>query len=365
MNNTINNIDEFINIINNTQYYINNDIVYASNNKVININEFILINQYDKNIKLLINELINKKYKFNIEYIYKNINLDNEWIKLILNVTCEKDKNILYKFINNPIKFEQIITKLNIKPNNTNNLIGILNFIEIYLCDCLDYKEYIIYYNLSLKHEFKFPNFLSFLFAYIFCKNTINYNIKYLSKKIYNFLKKIVNIYENTNKDTNKNTNKDNKSLQKIYNREYLSNKNEYDNLFFEYNILNEYKLLLSSEDNIINNIYTSITDKLAEKILKEQYNKLPKDVNNNHELFEIIYKNPYKMLEYDEFNKYIKNEEITFDENMFYENYNELKLIYYGNQLNSPLNWTINRMFDTLEELWQENYPYITIYID
>ena len=66
---------------------------------------------------------INKSKEYYLEYLNSNCSINNEYIP---KYTCEIDKNILYLFYDDPIKYDRLITELNIDVNNHYNLIGIM-----------------------------------------------------------------------------------------------------------------------------------------------------------------------------------------------------------------------------------------------
>ena len=317
------------------------DIIKRVKNKTIEleiINEYILKYQYDDKIEEFINELINIQYKFDVEYLYRNVNLKNKWIKLILDITPEEETNILYKFLDNPKKFDEIMTELKIDPNNEYNFIGVLPF-----TDCgknLNYSDLIICYNLVLKHGFKFPNFLSFLLTYVYCISNIKETILCLGYHLNIQCNDIIRTYKK----------RSSQSLEDVYNEMQIQNKFYYK--FDKYNILTEHKNYINfnyhksckvvdiiTDTELISYLYNnSIKNDIIEKILKKEYLESPKEVSYNDKLFNDIYSNPYKIFDYDEFNRHIVDNVICLDDNVFFEYLNELKKKYSKNKKNIVL---------------------------
>ena len=239
-------------------------IYYLSSKKVININKFIKENINDNKI----NELLNMNYPFDHEYLCRNIDTKNNFLINLFNKSNDIDKNILFKFYNNPVIFDKLCVDLNVDPNNNYNLIGIFSYYltQKYIHPII-FKKQIIYYNLALKHGFKFPNFLSFLFAYVYIKDT-----------------------------------------------EIYYNKAKYSQL--------------------------------------QNYNKLPKDVTNDHELFEEIYENPLRFYDFKETQKYTNVKiPIIFNKKHYKKQIKKLKKIYFLNHINSKIH-----SYDYLEELWYDD---------
>lgn len=133
------------------------------------------------------------------------------------------------------------------------------------------------------------------MIPYGYSSYTIKYNINCLSENIYYLLNKVIKYYKETDKQC----------FKIIFDNIYSLDKERYNEVFYGYNILVEYKNILCNiysidiynDKNLVEHFNNNITDKIAEKILKDYYNKLPSEVNYNHILFEIIYKNPLKCL--------------------------------------------------------------------
>lgn len=179
---------------------------YKPENKLVDLTDVIVIFQNHEKIKILLNKLILHKFKFNIKYLCNTIDFSNETLKYILNNIDEKDRNILYLSCDNPDKFEKMITELNMDPNNEYNLIGVLSQVPSYIngTQLIINGSHVLYYNISLKHGFKFPNLLSFLYAYTLFKEDEQANIEYL--------------LENTNSDDKPYTSYDFEEVQKYIN---------------------------------------------------------------------------------------------------------------------------------------------------
>ena len=316
-------VNDIIDLINSNVF---DYIYYKPINKIISINKFIAINVNNKKIKLLVDKLLLKKYNFNIEYLYNNVDFSNDILQYILNNSEEKHKNILYKFLNVPIKFDKIITELNIDPNNKYNLIGVLGYIGRCTNNPLLVSDNkVIYYNLALKHGFKFPNFLSFLIAYTLFKEIEKSNIETLNNYLYDYL--------NTN---------DEDSKINIYN--FLNN-----NYVIDFDNINKQNLKITEENSL----------KITEKLIKDYYNSLPKDVNNDHELFEIIYDNPFRSYEFDEAKKYTDvSKPYIFTKKIFDKEFKQLVKLY-----DIPSN--SSELYEYLEQIIEEYYDEFKGFVD
>lgn len=311
---------------------------YKPENKLVDLTDVIVIFQNHEEIKILLDKLILHKFKFNTKYLCNKIDFSNEMLKYILNNIEEKDRNILYLSCDDPDKFEKMITELNMDPNNEYNLIGVLTQVPLYIngSQLIINRSYILYYNIALKHGFKFPNLLSFLCAYILFKEDEQANIEYLNDSVFKYL------------DT---------SLKSGYKKEILNNLNcytetEFDNIIEEYTNNNKTNKYLRCED----------TYELTSTILKADYNKF----NTQTEYNQIKYDNPYTSYDFEEVQKYINvKEPVIFNKKIFNKQYDELIDLYSKNNIIDFSSESRKELFKYLKSMYEQYYDIMKTFID
>jgi len=307
---------------------------YKPENKLVDLTDVIVIFQNHEKIKILLDKLILHKFKFDTIYLCNKIDFSNEILKYILNNIDEKDKNILYTFLNDPIKFEKMITELNMDPNNEYNLIGVIayhrrcSYVPLFITG-----SPIIYYNIALKHGFKFPNLLSFLCAYTLFKEIEQSNIEDLQDNVYLYLKN---------------------NFDKTYKEDIINYLDCYSEIEFD-NIIEEYK---KTKNNYLQDrdIY-----ELTSTILQNDYNKFKLEPENTD-----IYYNPYTSYDFDEVQKYINvSEPVIFNKKIFNKQYDELIDLYSKNNIVDFSSESRKELYKYLEEMYEQHYYIMKTFID
>jgi hypothetical protein len=318
---------------------------YKPENKLVDLTDIIVIFQNHEKIKILLDKLILHKFKFNTKYLCNKIDFSNEMLKYILNNIEEKDRNILYLSCDDPVKFEKMITELNMDPNNEYNLIGVLTQVPLYIngTQLIINGSRVLYYNIALKHGFKFPNLLSFLCAYTLFKEDEQFNIEDLNDSVYKYL------------DT---------SLKSGYKKEILNNLNcytetEFDNIIEKYINNNKTNKYLRCED----------TYELTSIILKADYNKFKLENNDNNSDDNTDNNsddNPYTSYDFEEVQKYINvSEPVIFNKKIFNEQYDELIDLYSKNNIIDFSSESRKELFKYLESMYQQHYDVMKTFIN
>ena len=308
---------------------------YKPENKLVDLTDVIVIFQNHEEIKILLDKLILHKFKFNTKYLCNKIDFSNEILKYILDNIDEKDRNILYLSCDDPDKFEKMITELNMDPNNEYNLIGVLTQVPLYIngTQLIINGSHMLYYNIALKHGFKFPNLLSFLCAYILFKEDEQANIEYLNDSVYKYL----------DRDYNK------KYREEILYYLDCYTETDFDKIIEEYNKTNNY---LRRED----------TYELTSSILKDDYDKF----NTQTEYNQIKYDNPYTSYDFEEVQKYINvKEPVIFNKKIFNKQYDELIDLYSKNNIVDFSSESRKELFKYLKSMYEQHYDVMKKFID
>jgi hypothetical protein len=309
---------------------------YKPENKLVDLTDIIVIFQNHEKIKILLDKLILHKFKFNTKYLCNKIDFSNEILKYILNNIDEKDRNILYLSCDDSVKFEKMITELNMDPNNEYNLIGVLTQVPSYIngTQLIINGSHMLYYNIALKHGFKFPNLLSFLCAYTLFKEDEQANIEYLNDSVYGYLKKNSEHKENILYYLDCYTETD---LDKII-EEYTKNNNKINNY-------------LRCED----------TYDLTSSILKDDYNKFKTQTEYN----QIKYDNPYTSYDFEQVQKYINvKEPVIFNKEIFNKQYDELIELYSKNNIVDFSLESRKELYKYLKEMYEQHYDVMKTFI-
>ena len=306
---------------------------YKPENKLVDLTDVIVIFQNHEKIKILLDKLILHKFRFNTKYLCNKIDFSNEILKYILDNIDEKDRNILYLSCDDPDKFEKMITELNMDPNNEYNLIGVLSQVPSYIngTQLIINGTHVLYYNIALKHGFKFPNLLSFLCAYTLFKEDEQANIECLNDSVYKYLDRDYN---------------------KTFKEEILYSLDCYTERDLD-KIIEEYKTnnYLRRED-----IY-----KLTSSILKDDYDKF----NTQTEYNQIKYDNPYTSYDFEEVQKYINvSEPVIFNKEIFNKQYDELIDLYSKNNIVDFSTESRKELYKYLKEMYEQHYDVMKTFI-
>ena len=307
---------------------------YKPENKLVDLTDIIVIFQNHEKIKILLDKLILHKFKFNTKYLCNKIDFSNEILKYILNNIDEKDRNILYLSCDDSDKFEKMITELNMDPNNEYNLIGVLTQVPSYIngTQLIINGTHVLYYNIALKHGFKFPNLLSFLCAYTLFKEDEQSNIECLNDSVYKYLDRDYN---------------------KTFKEEILYSLDCYTETDLD-KIIEEYKT----------NNYLRVEDtyELTSNILQYDYNKFKTQTEYN----QIKYDNPYTSYDFEEVQKYINvSEPVIFNKKIFNKQYDELIELYSKNNIVDFSSESRKELFKYLKEMYEQHYDVMKTFID
>jgi hypothetical protein len=310
---------------------------YKPENKLVDLTDVIVIFQNHEKIKILLDKLILHKFRFNTKYLCNKIDFSNEILKYILNNIDEKDRNILYLSCDDPVKFEKMITDLNMDPNNEYNLIGVLSQVPSYIngTQLIINGTHVLYYNIALKHGFKFPNLLSFLCAYTLFKEDEQSNIECLNDSVYKY-------------------------LDRDYNKTFKEEILYYLDCYTETNL----DKIIEEYTNKKTNNYLRVEDtyELTSRILQDDYNKFKTQTEYN----QIKYDNPYTSYDFEEVQKYINvKEPVIFNKKIFNKQYDELIDLYSKNNIVDFSSESRKELFKYLETMYEQHYDVMKTFID